>query len=46
MKPSRGTPPPQELSKENQERDSKHPSLVDLISTNKKQNKQTTFFHK
>jgi hypothetical protein len=46
MKPSRCTPPPQELSKENQERDSKHPGLVDLISINKKQNKQATFFHR
>jgi hypothetical protein len=46
MKPSRCTPPPQELSKafqRDQERHLKHPGSVDLIGT--KQNKQTTLLH-
>jgi hypothetical protein len=40
MKPSQCTPPPQELSKD-QERDLKHPGSVDLLSTNK--TKQTNY---
>jgi hypothetical protein len=45
MKPSRCTPPPQELSKavqRDQERHLKHPGSVDLIDTKQKL-KQTTY---
>ncbi len=39
--------PPHQAFQRHQEHDLKHPSLVDLITTNKtKQNKQTTFLHR
>jgi len=43
MEPSPCIPPPLRAFQRDQERDLKHPGLVDLIST--KQNKQTTLLH-
>jgi hypothetical protein len=42
MKPSQCTPPPRELSKD-QEHNLKHPGLVDLISTKKKKKEKKNY---